>query len=101
MGRRLHGTNGWLIDGQPASSDQDAVDAADAEALYALLEDEVVPAFYERDARGLPRRWLAMVKQAIYTVTPRFSARRMLKDYVRARLRAGDRDATGRRHEPI
>jgi starch phosphorylase len=76
------GGNGWQIVGQPASSDPDAVDAADADALYRLLEDEVVPTFYERDGRGLPRRWLAMVKQAIVTITPRFSARRMVKDYV-------------------
>ena len=73
--------NGWVIDGKPASTEVDAVDAADAEALYARLETEVVPAFYERDARGIPRRWLSMVKQAILTVTPRFSSRRMLKDY--------------------
>ncbi len=73
--------NGWVIEGKPASTDLDAVDAADADALYSLLETDVVPAFYERDTRGLPRRWLAMVKQAILTVTPRFSSRRMLKDY--------------------
>jgi len=76
------GTNGWVIQGHPASGDQDEQDAADAEALYDLLEREVVPAFYERDARDVPRRWVTMVKQAIVTVTPRFSARRMLKDYV-------------------
>ena len=76
------GTNGWLIEGTPASGEVDAIDAADADALYQLLENEVVPAYYERDGRGIPRRWVAMVKQAIYTVTPRFSSRRMLKDYV-------------------
>jgi starch phosphorylase len=41
-----------------------------------------VPAFYERDAAGVPRRWLAVVKEAIRSVTPRFSARRMVKEYV-------------------
>ena len=41
-----------------------------------------MPWFYERDGRGMPRRWIGMVKQAILTVTPRFSSRRMLKDYV-------------------
>jgi starch phosphorylase len=57
------------------------VDAADADALYSLLETDVVPAFYERDTRGLPRRWTHRVKQAIHTVTPAFAARRMLKEY--------------------
>lgn len=80
------GTNGWTIAGQPEAadtSDVQGVDAADANALYALLERDVVPAFYERDAKGLPKRWLAMVKRSILTVTPRFSARRMVKDYCR------------------
>jgi starch phosphorylase len=76
------GTNGWLIDGTPPSSDADAIDAADVDALYRLLETNVVPAFYERDGRGIPRRWVGMVKQAIHSVTPRFSSRRMLKEYV-------------------
>ena len=76
------GANGWIIAGEPASGDVDATDAADADALYRLLENEVVPAFYDRDTRHLPRRWIAMVKEAIFTVTPRFAARRMLKDYV-------------------
>jgi len=58
------------------------VDAADADALYRLLEEEVVPAFYDRDAGNVPHRWIATVKQAIKTVAPRFSARRMVKEYV-------------------
>jgi starch phosphorylase len=76
------GSNGWLIEGRPASQDLGAIDEADAEALYQLLEEQVVPSYYERDARGIPRRWITMVKQAILTVTPRFSTRRMVKDYV-------------------
>jgi starch phosphorylase len=75
------GTNGWLIDGGAQSDDPAAVDAADAEALYRLLEEEVVPAFYERDASRIPQRWLRMVKEAIRTTLPRFSARRMVKQY--------------------
>ncbi|CAN5824278.1 alpha-glucan family phosphorylase [soil metagenome] len=74
------GHNGWLIDPK-ASGDQDAIDAADAAALYTLLENEVVPAFYERDSHGIPRAWLSIVRQAIITVSPRFSARRMVKEY--------------------
>jgi len=75
------GSNGWTIDGG-ASGDDAAVDAADAAALYRLLEEEIVPAYYERDASGVPHRWMAVVKQAIRTVAPRFSARRMVKEYV-------------------
>ncbi len=75
------GQNGWLIEGNSNSGDSDAVDAADAEALYQLLEREIVPVFYDRDAQGIPRRWLSFVRQAIYSVTPRFSARRMVKQY--------------------
>ena len=78
------GQNGWLIDGHTQASDPDAVDAADAEALYQLLEREVVPSFYDRDAQGVPHRWCAVVRQAIMSVTPRFSARRMLKEYADA-----------------
>jgi starch phosphorylase len=74
------GDNGWLIDPK-TTGDQDAMDAADAEALYQLLEREIVPAFYDRDPHGLPRRWLSVVRRAIISVTPRFSARRMVKQY--------------------
>jgi starch phosphorylase len=75
------GENGWLIEGKAHATDSDAVDAADAEALYQLLEHDVVPTFYDRDPQGIPRRWLSFVRQAIYSVTPRFSARRMVKQY--------------------
>ena len=97
------GTNGWLIDGQPRRPTITTPSTPPTPTRSTrLLEDDVVPAFYERDARGLPRRWIAMVKQAILTVTPRFSARRMLKDYVErayAPARHGDtadRPARGR-----
>lgn len=76
-----NGHNGWLIDGPPQGQDAEAVDRGDAEALYHLLETEVVPTFYQRDPDGIPRRWLAIVREAIRTVTPRFSARRMVKQY--------------------
>jgi starch phosphorylase len=75
------GENGWLIEGHQSNGDPEAVDAADAEALYQLLEREIVPRFYERDGQGIPKRWLSIVRQAIYSVTPRFSARRMVKQY--------------------
>jgi len=76
-----NGHNGWVIDGRPASSDQETVDAADAAALYRILEEDVVPTFYDRDPQGIPRRWLAIVRQAMISVAPRFSARRMVREY--------------------
>ncbi len=77
------GANGWVIDGGLTGDNHEAVDQADAGALYRILEEEVVPAFYERDAADVPRAWIAVVKEAIRTVAPRFAARRMVKDYVR------------------
>jgi starch phosphorylase len=85
------GTHGWAIDPAPASGEDHDVDAADLEALFTVLEQQVVPAFYERDAQGLPRRWIGMVKQSILEVVPRFSARRMVKDYVSRAYREGYR----------
>ena len=77
-----NGRNGWLIDGQTSGEDEGATDHADADALYRLLEQEIVPAFYARDARNLPHQWLEIVREAMRSVAPAFSARRMVKDYV-------------------
>jgi starch phosphorylase len=77
------GDNGWLIDAPADPNDHGAQDWADVQALYALIEQQLVPAFYERDAQGIPRRWIQVVKQSIRTVLPRFSTRRMVKQYVR------------------
>lgn len=76
------GRNGWLIESHTDPDDHGATDAADADALYRLLEEQVVPAFYERDADGVPTRWMEVVREAMRTITPRFSTRRMLKEYV-------------------
>jgi glycogen phosphorylase len=57
-------------------------DAAEGEALHRLLEREVVPAFYQRDERGLPGRWLAMMRASIRHTATGFSARRMVLDYL-------------------
>jgi starch phosphorylase len=77
-----NGSNGWLIDGGTISDDPAAQDAADADALYRLLEEQVVPTFYQRDQRGVPHAWLQIVKESIRTVTPQFSAFRMVRQYV-------------------
>ncbi len=75
------GENGWLIESSARPDDFEAADAADAAAMYDIIEREIVPTFYDRDAQGIPRRWLSHVRQAILSVTPRFSARRMVKQY--------------------
>jgi starch phosphorylase len=77
------GENGWLIDGHADPHDHGAQDWADVQSLYALIENELVPMFYDRDARGIPHRWVQVVKQSIRTVLPQFSTRRMVKEYVR------------------
>jgi starch phosphorylase len=74
------GNNGWAI--QPAEdSDDRSIPAA---RLYDLLEKEVVPRYYERDAMGLPRGWLTTMKNAIRVAGQHFTARRMVEQYARA-----------------
>jgi glycogen phosphorylase len=68
---------GWAVGTTAPSSDQ-----GDAAALLELIESRVVPAFYERDAEGLPRAWLDVVRSSMSRLTPRFSANRMMEDYV-------------------
>ena len=72
---------GWAIPSGATIDRPEADDDAEAEALYRLLEREVVPGFYERDQGGLPVRWLAMMRASIRHTVTRFSARRMLLDY--------------------
>jgi starch phosphorylase len=73
---------GWAL-GDGLEHDEDpAVDAAEAEALYDLLENEVIPEFYDRDADGIPRRWIARVRESMATLTPRFSTNRMMAEYL-------------------
>ena len=74
--------NGWSVGSTAEDLETRRDDPSDAALLYEILEKEVIPLFYERD-RGLPRRWIAMAKKSIATIVPRFSARRMMKEYVR------------------
>jgi starch phosphorylase len=78
----FNGRNGWLIESTTDPDDHVATDAADAEALYRLLEEQIVPAFYDRDAANVPHRWVEVVREAMRSNLPRFSARRMLKQYI-------------------
>jgi len=73
---------GWAIgDGQ--EHDHDAGwDAAEAQELYRLLEDEIVPCFYERDEQGIPTKWVARMRSSMAELTLEFSSNRMLREYV-------------------
>ncbi len=73
---------GWALgDGKEHDADP-AWDAAEANALYDLLEKEIIPRFYERDRHGIPRQWVAMMRASMAALTPRFSANRMVREYV-------------------
>lgn len=93
---------GWAIGDRREHDEDPAWDAAEAAALYRLLEQEVVPCFYRRDAHGIPREWVERIRTSMAELTPRFSANRMLREYVenyygelagRYRRRARDRGA--------
>ena len=77
-----NGTNGFSIGELNVGDDQAAIDAQDAESLYQVLENEIVPAFYEKDENGLPTGWIRRMKDALATLTPQFSSDRMVKDYL-------------------
>jgi starch phosphorylase len=76
-----NGANGWVIGEGQEDWDWNIQDERDAQSLYAILEQQVVPLFYERDAHGVPRRWAHVMKEAIRSSVAAFSSRRMLKEY--------------------
>jgi starch phosphorylase len=75
------GSNGWGIPGE-VDADHAVKDARDAAEFHRLLDQEVVPAFYERDDDGLPSRWIEMMRNSLRTLGPRFCATRMLNEYL-------------------
>ena len=75
------GENGWGITGE-AVYDPHVQDTRDAAAFYDLLEHEVAPLFYDRDAAGIPRGWVQRIKRSLRSNGPEFSATRMVGDYV-------------------
>jgi glycogen phosphorylase len=76
-----NGKNGWAIGEEREYHDPEAQAEADSLSLYRLLEEQIIPTFFDRGSDGIPHRWLAYMKEAMRTCTPRFSMRRMVKDY--------------------
>jgi len=72
---------GWAIGDGREHGDDPSWDAAEAESLYALLEREVIPAFYARDEHGIPRGWVARMRESMARLTPAFSANRAVREY--------------------
>jgi starch phosphorylase len=100
IGKQSQTEVGWAIGSGEAYADQNHQDQVEADALYELLEREIVPAFYERRADGLPRRWISRMKSSITKLCPEFNMHRMVKQYANEyylvahnryeRLRVGD-----------
>jgi starch phosphorylase len=96
---------GWALGDGQEHGDDPAWDAAEAEALYDLLEREVIPEFYARDEHGIPTAWVARMRESMARLTPRYSADRTVREYTEQyylpaaaayRARAADKGAEGR-----
>jgi starch phosphorylase len=72
---------GWAIGDGKEHDGGPAIDAADAEALYALLEQQVIPEFYDRNRTGIPVRWVGRLRESMARLTPQFSANRAVREY--------------------
>src|SRR6202142_3661098 len=99
---------GWALGDGQEHGDDPAGDAAEAEALYGLLECEVIPEFYSRDAQGIATAWVARMRESMARLTPRFSANRTVREYTEKHyvpaaaayhLRVANSGATGRQIE--
>jgi len=96
---------GWALGDGKEHGDDPSWDAVEAQALYDLLEREVIPEFYSRDENGIPRAWVARMRESMARLTPRFSANRTVREYIEEyylraaaayRERAADNSAVGR-----
>ena len=72
---------GWALGDVREHGDDPAWDAVEAEALYDLLERQVIPEFYTRDKKGIPTAWVARMRESMASLTPRFSANRSVREY--------------------
>ncbi len=73
---------GWSLGDGLEHGEDPHWDAVEAEELYDLLENQVIPEFYDRDASGLPRRWIARIRESMAVLTPQFSTNRMMREYL-------------------
>jgi starch phosphorylase len=76
------GDNGWAIGWREEYENPDYQDDIESRALYDLLEESVIPLFYDRSVDDIPRNWISMMKRSIQTICPFFNSHRMVSDYV-------------------
>jgi starch phosphorylase len=84
----FNGYNGWSVN-SPENITPDEQDEHDANAIYGLLEREIVPLFYERDLADIPRGWVQVAKESMASIIPRFTSERMLFEYIEKYYRPG------------
>ncbi len=72
---------GWALGDGKEHDDDPAIDAIEAEQLYNILEQQVVPEFYNRNEKGIPIRWISRMRESMAQLTPRFSADRTVREY--------------------
>lgn len=72
---------GWALGDMTEHGDDPTWDASEAEALYGLLEREIIPEFYARDVHGIPSRWIARMRESMARLTPLFSTNRVVRQY--------------------
>lgn len=85
-----NGANGWAFGDGDDLKDHEAQDVRDSEALYTLLEDEIIPLYYARDRDNTPRGWVEIMREAIKSNAPRFSTKRMVKEYAALYMKASE-----------
>lgn len=76
-----NGANGWAIGDEREFDNHDVQDEFDANSIYQLLEEEIVPLYYDRDRDGIPRGWVEIMRESMRSCTPMFGTRRMIKEY--------------------
>ncbi|PWU21459.1 MAG: DUF3417 domain-containing protein, partial [Verrucomicrobia bacterium] len=75
------GTNGFAIGEDSHADSVEAQDRTDSANLYKVLTQDVIPLFYERDAQGIPRKWIQRIRRAMVTLVPQFTTERMVREY--------------------
>lgn len=77
------GHNGWAIGGDEQPADSHVQDTQDSQYLYEIISEQIIPEFYDRDANGIPRKWIKRMRRAIATLVPQYNTHRMVAEYVK------------------